>query len=251
MSRASSRSNRWSRLRQAVVDVLFPEGGCVVCGGLLPPDGVAGATAHSAPWEAEVCPSCLRDIVSPGAMTGRPLSSPTAAILDGAVTAGSYRGALEKAILRLKTVPDRRLAAFLARVLAERLAEAGAPRAWWALVPVPLHAGRFRERGFNQAVLLARELAPLLGAPVQAGLCERVRPTPLQSTLTRGERIANMIGAFRVRAPAWAGLGWGVGRPALVVDDVLTTGATAAELARALKAAGAAEVWCAAVARAR
>lgn len=243
-----SRAGRLARLGKAFVDVLFPEGGCVICGGPPPATGAEGS-----PWESEVCPACLGDILPPGAgASHQALSSPTAAFLDGAVTVGGYGGALEKAVLRLKKVPDRRLAAFLASVLAERLAEARAPRVWRALVPVPLHADRLRERGFNQAALLARELAALLGAPLLDGLCERVRPTPLQSSLRRGERIANVVGAFRVRPPAWADLGWGGhGRPLLVVDDVLTTGATAAELARALKAAGAAEVWCAAAARAR
>lgn len=235
MSRLAS--DRLVRLGRAFMDTLLPEGGCAVCGGPLPdPDA----------WAPEVCPACLDDVFSRSEAAVSPLSSPAGRFLDGAVTAGLYGGALEKAVLRLKNIRDRRLGRFLARLLAEKMAETGLAPGWDALVPVPLHRQRLEERGFNQAALLAGELAPLVGGWVRAGLCERVRETPLQSALSREARVTNVIGAFRLRETGALG-----GARVLVVDDVLTTGATAGELARTLRAGGAAEVWCAAVARAR
>ncbi len=239
---------------RALLDLLLPETGCAVCGG--PREPAAGGL-----WGPEVCPACLHDIFDRDARARfTPLAGAATALLDGVVAAGPFAGALEKAVLRLKKVPDRRLAGFLAQLLAERLEESLArvtPR-WWGIVPVPLHPARLRERGFNQAALLGREIGRRLGAPVREDVCERVRPTPLQSSLARSERLANLDGAFRVPypAPEWvAGLGGapagnGAAGPVIVVDDVLTTGATLAALARALKAAGAGNVWGLVVARA-
>jgi ComF family protein len=103
---------------------------------------------------------------------------------------------------------------------------------------MPLHRSRLRERGFNQAVELARPLARRLAVPLAADLVQRVRPGRPQSGLEKSRRRANVRGAFALRRPLDA---WHVA----VVDDVLTTGATAAELAGVLKAAGAerVEVW--------
>jgi ComF family protein len=111
-----------------------------------------------------------------------------------------------------------------------------------ALVPVPLAPARERERGFNQAALVADELARALGRPVRRRWLRRARPTRPQSDLSAAERWANVRNAFQA-APAVAG------HHVLVVDDVLTTGATAAECARALRAAGARAVSVVTVAR--
>jgi ComF family protein len=106
------------------------------------------------------------------------------------------------------------------------------------LVPVPLHPSRERERGYNQAWELARVVARRLGLPADPTLCVRTRATPPQATLDAAARRANLAGAFEVaRAP-------GVAHVA-IVDDVLTTGATAAALAGALRARGVerVDVW--------
>jgi ComF family protein len=101
-----------------------------------------------------------------------------------------------------------------------------------AVVPVPLHAVRLRERGFNQAELLARRLAPFAGAPVETAWLRRVRPTRTQTDLPRRDRLTNVRLAFEAdgRTPA--------GRRALIVDDVVTTGSTLAAAAAALERAG-------------
>lgn len=105
------------------------------------------------------------------------------------------------------------------------------------VLPVPLGAARLRERGYNQALLLARALAP--AGPVLPALLLRPHDTPAQSSLGRRQRLANLRGAFMLEPLAVAAV---TGRRALLVDDVTTTGATLHAAALALRAAGAAGV---------
>jgi len=114
-----------------------------------------------------------------------------------------------------------------------------------AFVPVPLHPLRRRERGYNQAELLARHAARRFGVPVARDAVRRVKDTPTQTRLDRRQRAANVRGAFKA-APAAALKGLHVA----LVDDVLTTGATTSACARALLGAGAASVRVFTVARA-
>ena len=110
-----------------------------------------------------------------------------------------------------------------------------------ALIPVPLHPRRLAERGFNQAEEIARFVGREISVPVVSGICRRIRHTGMQSRLSDEERRLNVAGAFACSGSA--------GRPA-IVDDVVTTGATADALAAALIAAGADRVQVWAVARA-
>jgi ComF family protein len=112
------------------------------------------------------------------------------------------------------------------------------------LVPMPLHGSRLRERGFNQAEVLAREVGSRRGLPVVMA-AERSRATPHQSSLKGSERRRNVKGAFRVPDAALVR-----GKRVLLVDDVLTTGASANACALALKQAGASQVAVLALARA-
>lgn len=122
------------------------------------------------------------------------------------------------------------LGRWLARAGAELLAEAD------LVAPVPLHRWRLFRRRYNQAALLARELARAAAKPYCPDLLERRRATPSQGHLSAAERRRNVAGAFAVPARHRAEL---AGRCVLLVDDVLTTGATAGACARALLAAGA------------
>jgi competence protein ComFC len=112
------------------------------------------------------------------------------------------------------------------------------------IVPVPLHPARQRERGFNQAGLLAKLLSERISVPVKP-LLQRTRYTTTQTAFDRSERMENLRGAFRLRRKADV-RGWRV----LLVDDVLTTGATLSECARVLKKAGAVSIYAATAARA-
>jgi ComF family protein len=140
-----------------------------------------------------------------------------------------YGGAIADAILRLKYGRRSDLASRLGQAMSER-----APRDVDMVVPVPLHAVRAAERGFNQSALLARPIARHLGVPLGARILERIRDTPRQASLDRVRRQMNVDAAFRCRdARAVAG------KRVLLVDDVRTTGATLAECRAALEAAGA------------
>lgn len=145
-----------------------------------------------------------------------------------------YEGPARALVLRLKTGREE-LALLMARMML-----ADAPLAEGALlVPVPLHRWRLVRRGYNQAALLAGALARLTGRVHAPDLLVRVRATPSTRGLGRAEREANVRGAFAVPAAGRPRL---AGAVCVLVDDVLTTGATAAACAAALIAAGAAEV---------
>ena len=107
------------------------------------------------------------------------------------------------------------------------------------IIPVPLHTGRLRERGFNQALELARPVAARLRIPINIHACARTRGTAAQSDLPAAQRTKNVKGAFELREPLKE-----VHRVA-IIDDVMTTGATVDELARVLIAAGVenVQVW--------
>jgi ComF family protein len=112
------------------------------------------------------------------------------------------------------------------------------------IVPVPLHSTRQRERGFNQATLLAELLAKSIAVPLRPVL-ERIRYTTTQTAYDRAERMENLHGAFRLRKNRDVR-----DLRVLLIDDVLTTGSTLSECARVLKAAGAISVHAATAARA-
>lgn len=111
------------------------------------------------------------------------------------------------------------------------------------VIPMPLHPGRLRERGFNQAAELGRHIGSEMGWPVKTEDCRRIRPTTPQAELPLKRRAANVRGAFECCADY-------TGRSVLLVDDVMTTGATLNECARVLKLHGATAVMVAAVGRA-
>jgi ComF family protein len=120
------------------------------------------------------------------------------------------------------------------------LREAGAD----VVIPVPLHWWRRFRRGYNQSEALASRLAYRMRLPCRPGWLRRIRHTPQQTAQTPSERRENVRGAFRARS--WARLR---GKVVLLVDDVLTTGTTCNEAARALRGAGAAQVVVAVLAR--
>jgi ComF family protein len=162
-------------------------------------------------------------------------------MVDGIRAPFLMQGALREAIYALKYRGLRAAAPQLGRLLAQHLA--GRPIPGDVLVPVPLHPNRLRRRGYNQAALLAREVARLTGLPVREELLVRQRDTPPQvQTATREQRRSNVLDSFAVTGD--------VRRLAVVLlDDVTTTGSTFSAAAGALKAAGAASVWGLALAK--
>ncbi len=132
---------------------------------------------------------------------------------------------------------------FLADLLIREAAPVLRNQKWDAIVPVPLHPKKLREREFNQAEILARRLGTATNISVNAKMLQRIVPTATQTLLTRELRAANMKNAFAATP------GWPAGKRLIVLDDVFTTGATTSACAQALRAAGATEVGVWTVAR--
>ena len=160
--------------------------------------------------------------------------------LAAAVALGPYEGGLRRLVHALKFDGHDILAAPAASRLATEVRRRGLDGVD-AVVPIPSTGRRNRERGYDPAALLGEALARRLGLRLLPALV-RVKEAPPQSLLNAAERRANVAGAFRARASA-------AGRSLLVVDDVLTTGATAFAAADALRAAGARRVAVAVLAR--
>lgn len=155
-----------------------------------------------------------------------------------------YDDALSSAIVLLKYEGVKRLGEWFASRLAEMVERD--PTAWQVdlVVPVPLHPERLRERGYNQAELIARPLAKRLGLKFGSYLLMRTRPRPAQLVLSRTERWTSVRGAYATREGARVD-----NLRVLLIDDVLTTGATLDSCSRALKKAGAKAVVGLTVAR--
>ena len=156
-------------------------------------------------------------------------------------SAVAYEGPAEAAIHRFKYEGWRRLAAPLAQLVAERLVVEGLGAR--CVVPVPLHRERLRQRGFNQADLLARELRRRLVIFEPGGKLVRTRPTPPQVGHDRLRRFENVRDAFEWHGPDLSG------EAMLLIDDVATTGATLDSCAKALHDAGSGAVTGVSVAR--
>jgi len=160
---------------------------------------------------------------------------------------GSYEGDLRELIHLLKYEQVAPAAGALGKMLGEAIDKLGIEFGAVLVIPVPLHSSKRRQRGFNQAELIARaalKQPPMAQAELATDVLERRRPTVSQIGLTRPQRSQNIRGAFQV-----VHLNGVSGRNILLVDDVLTTGTTASECARVLRKPGAKQVWVATVAR--
>lgn len=229
-------SNRIARVVRSVGALLLPWT-CVVCGGAGAGSDLCGDCADRLPALGSACPRCAQPLLSPTALCGRCLKRLPK--FDAAFAALRYRAEVPALVQRFKL--GGKLA--VGRVLAERLAQAIARRAGplpqW-LLPVPLHPLRLRQRGFDQAHEICRVLSRHLALPVAWHGLVRVRDTGTQTGLKRRERRGNVFRAFAAGRP----LPNAVQHVALV-DDVMTTGATADACARVLKRQGMArvEIW--------
>ena len=158
-------------------------------------------------------------------------------------TAGDYRGTLRDLVMDLKFRGRTNLASALAGLLGRRLCERTDAVPWDGIVGVPTHPWRVVRRGYNPVELLCRRLSGMLPVPHVRAL-RLTRRIPSQRGLSQTARLLNVRGAFAVRSRVPV-----EGRRFLLVDDVMTTGATASECARTLKRAGAAAVEVAVVAK--
>jgi len=161
---------------------------------------------------------------------------------DGAASVLQFDGIVQAALHRLKYENDLDAAVPLGRYMAYKLKKLN----WHVdiILPVPLHVERLKERGYNQSCLLAREVGRECSIDVMDNLLFRKRYTESQVHLSRNERIANVRGAFDI-----AGTKEVAESSILVIDDIMTTGATLNECSRLLKKYGARKVYCLTAAR--
>jgi ComF family protein len=191
------------------------------------------------PWIKTACPLCALPSSSKSACGACQRKRPP---VSRAVAALRYATPIDRLVAGLKYHRRLELAHALGDLLATKLSDvAERPD---LLVPVPLHSSRLRERGYNQALEIARVVAARLNIPLQADAARRVRATATQTALPLKQRSRNVRNAFRVTADEVTG------KHVALVDDVMTSGHTVNALAKALRRAGAREVSVWVVARA-
>jgi len=194
------------------------------------------------------CAACSAPAVTPlcGDCEGTLLEAsepPAAGAVERMVAPWRFGGQLASAIRRLKFTGATHVARTLAPLWSPLLAAAVAETDG-IVIPIPLHWRRRLQRGFDQTWLLATHACADASLPVPRVALRRVRGAPAQSTLSAADRVANLVGAFAVRDPRRI-----AGRAVILVDDVVTTGATMAAAAAPLAAAGATRIIGVALAR--
>ena len=226
--------NNWSN---SIQEWLYPPT-CLLCGrdGHGGHDLCAGCRADL-PWLGRACRRCgepLPEAAPEDIPCGRCLKKPPP--FDAVHTLFRYEASARELITGLKFRARHPAARLLGELMAERFA--GCAEKPDLLIPVPLHRNRYTARGFNQAIELARPIARRLEIPLSLSDCIRSRATAPQADLLADERRRNLKNAFNLRRPLEAEF-------VALIDDVVTTGATASALAKVLRKAGVArvEVW--------
>ncbi len=209
----------FSKYLRNLLCLIFPEK-CLICGKLGP----------------YVCRECMRSFPRHSSCE---IKRPP--YVDLAIVCGYYGGNLKKIIKILKFSGRRESAAYIADFMLEYLAGDKRLLNVDFIAPIPLFSARERERGFNQAELIASRIAVSLGIPFAADCLSRIKETGFMYKLTKKERFQNIKGAFTVNMSV-------EGKKILLIDDILTTGATVSKAAEILKRNGCSSVYIAAAA---
>lgn len=205
---------------------------CLGCGGRGDRGRDLCVPCHAAlPWLRIACPHCALPLPTPGSTCGECLSHPPP--LDAVHAAFVYAPPLDRLLPRFKFHGDLAAGRLLAALMRETTPSF--PRGA-VIVPIPLHRKRLRMRGYDQALELAKPLARACALPLRDDLLHRARATAAQSRLHADQRKRNLRNAFAVDAAR------GLPACAVLVDDVMTTGATLHAAARVLRKAGVARV---------
>ena len=184
--------------------------------------GVPADLSYAYPHEEFVCGVCRQNPFK----------------FDQARSLGFYDTVLRTTIHHFKYKKQMGVLSEMDLLLGKYFAANPEPFQGFLVAPIPLHFNKMKERGFDQAFLIARQVAKILKLPLASGVLRRVKATLPQATMTRAERAGNIKGAFEVNRPEWV-----VGKNILLVDDVFTTGATVNEAAKVLKKKGAGKVY--------
>jgi len=237
--------------RRATLDLIFPRV-CVLCNEPLAENLSEDAAAFCSscisalpPLSERACQRCGSPLAPSAIDTSACAACRTRKYaFDSAVAYGLYRGALRKAVVQAKQAAHEPLATALGRLLAATCLQRWRSAPFDMIVPMPMHWRRRWRRGVNSAELLSDAVARELHLPLRKLVMIR-RATAKQGMLNPRERFENVRGAFRLKGyrPRVQG------RRILLIDDVMTTGATASEVAKVLRRAGAFEVRVAVVAR--
>ena len=216
------------RLAQFILDLLFPPR-CVFCGEIIPPG-------------TQVCRACAETVTPCGTIRRLELPEDGGQIPCAALY--PYEDKVRASILRYKFHGEKQNAEYYAEKLAAFVKLAYPGIAFSLVTWVPLSEERKKERGYDQAECIARPLAKALSLPC-APCLRKAKANRMQHFLSRGERVGNVHGVYSPTG------GEAMGKKVLLVDDIVTTGATLAECAKMLLRGGGAEaVFCAAVAQA-
>ena len=204
---------------------------CLLCTepGLVGQD-LCAECRRALPWNHSACLRCAIPVPAPG-VCGECLQRPPP--LAETHAAFLYGFPLDRLVPRLKFHNDLAAGRLLSQLMAEAFTALPKPR---ALVPVPLHASRLRQRGYDQALELAKPLAQALDIPLRADVLLRQRATAAQSELHADDRQRNLRGAFALQP------GHALPEHVVLIDDVMTTGATLQAAARTLRRAGVSRV---------
>ncbi len=224
--------NNW---KDIILERLFPPW-CLLCGdhGWNRLD-LCKSCYESLPWISTGCRQCGLPVSRKDALIcGACLKNPP--YFDETVALWHYQTPIQALISTLKFRGKIPIGRLLGRMMANSLrAQEAMPE---VIIPVPLHPIRYRQRGFNQAAEIARPIAAILNIPMNMRLCHRALPTQSQTHLNAKARRKNMKKAFQVKGVLKY-------KHIAIVDDVMTTGTTANELAKTLKQHGAekVEIW--------
>lgn len=222
----------------SLLDHLLPHS-CLLCGTATPAPLCPGCLADLPLLAGETCHLCATPLAAPAPACGACLKTPPA--FDATFAALRYAFPVDRLIQALKFAHRLAIADFFAACMRTAMTSAALPLAGAVIIPVPLSRQRLRERGFNQALEIARPLARHLGLPLDTTSLVRVRDTLPQSRLSWRTRKGNVRHAFECRGDL-------TGKTAIVVDDVMTSGTTLDAAAHVLKEHGATRVinWVAA-----
>lgn len=221
-----------------ISDILFPNHSCLVCRTEINKSKIGficDACEQNLPRHEKICDKCGSEVSMHAFVCDRchhyVKTDKHDWHFNKARSAFSYEKPVIELVLRLKYNAEGDIAKFAAPLLAETAAKYGITAD--LIIPVPLAPKRLKERGYNQSELIATELSKIINVPIISNFLVRIKHTEAQKKMSPGERQENLHGAFEIHAP------YSVvkGKRILLIDDVLTTGATVNECARIIRRA--------------